>query len=216
VKQSSSKYQPGQREAARISSTKNRLIEDLLSFDRRWLLGAAATMLLAPLLLLFLCLHLAPDTAKSAVASRSPSPVATHKVTVKGMMPTVPIDGLRLSCLGAVVQLDKPSTSLPKPGEPFAWEVEVPAESTELVLEMTRAGQRWRVVQTSAQTPVLNLPVVTVPELIASGSKPFKSPFTSAQPIPASVRAETIRQIEQLQAQDDEDHKRRVQARQKK
>lgn len=217
MKQSNHRYRTADEvKAARISLTKNRLLEDLQSFDRRWLIGITLAVLLAPLLLVGLCLRLAPQTAKHVLASKSPVPAGTRRMTVRGVMPSEPVDGLRLSCLGAVVQLDKPAASLAKPGEPFTWEVEIPTESGQVVVEMQRGGQHWKVATGSPETPVLALPVVVMPELLAGTSKPFKSPFTSAKPLAPSFVNEGRRRLEELRAKQSELRSHRDQARQSK
>lgn len=128
---------------------------------------------------------------------------ASKSITVQGVMPLEPVDFIHITCMGAAIQIDREPAA--KPGQPFSCLVEVPQESGDILIEVSRSRHRWAVGTIHPQdSPNLTLPSIQVPQLMANNSKPYQSHFASAKNSKLPTQEETRRNFEDRQRQEAE------------
>lgn len=136
--------------------------------------------------------------AEIAIASATPSAVKPKKtVKITGVLPSEPIESIHLCCPDQTVQFDRPAGQLGQAGQPFTWEVELPAEAQHFDLEVSRNGRRWPIAhgQPDSKGAVVLPPLQLPPQQSQSADRrPFVAVGPSAKESRRPTKEERDRQ----------------------
>jgi hypothetical protein len=118
----------------------------------------------------------------ATIASATPQAVKPKKtVKITGVLPSEPIESIHLCCPEQTIQLDRPASQLGQAGQPFTWEVELPAEAQQFDLEVSRNGRRWPIAHSQPDGKgALVLPPLQLPPHQAQSSE--RQPFVAIGP----------------------------------
>jgi hypothetical protein len=153
-----------------------------------WVKYAGALGALAAIACLLL---LRSSPGEIAVASATPSAVKPKKtIKITGILPSEPIESIHLCCPDQTLQLDCPASQLGQAGQPFTWEVELPAEAQQFDLEISRNGRRWAIAHGQPDgKAALVLPPLQLPTLQTQSAD--RQPFVAVGPSAKTSRRPT-------------------------